>query len=57
MGQMLEKGSLRLNKWLSRINYPNPQVQFVNSGHFALETHGEDIATAMLKFLSQSVKP
>lgn len=35
---------------------PNAQVQFVNSGHFALETHGEDIATAMLKFLNQTIK-
>jgi len=33
------------------------QIQFVNSGHFALETHGEDIAAAMLKFLDQAVKP
>lgn len=33
------------------------QVQFVKSGHFALETHGEDIAAAMLKFLDQAVKP
>lgn len=36
---------------------PNAQVQFVNSGHFALETHGEEIATAMLKFLNQALKP
>lgn len=36
---------------------PNAQVRFVDSGHFALETHGADIAVAMLKFLDQAIKP
>lgn len=36
---------------------PNAQVQFVNSGHFALETHGEEIAAAMLQFLQQQLTP
>jgi hypothetical protein len=27
------------------------------TGHFAIETHGDEIATAMLEFLQRSVKP
>jgi len=30
---------------------PNAEVQFVDTGHFALETHAEDIATAIRNFL------
>lgn len=36
---------------------PKAQVQFVNSGHFAIETHGNEIAVAMLEFLDRSIKP
>jgi pimeloyl-ACP methyl ester carboxylesterase len=36
---------------------PKAEVQFVNSGHFAIETHGNQIATAMLEFLDRSIKP
>ena len=31
---------------------PNATVQFLDTGHFALETHVEEIATAMREFLS-----
>jgi pimeloyl-ACP methyl ester carboxylesterase len=31
---------------------PNASVHFFNTGHFALETHGEEIASAVLEFLS-----
>ncbi|MGF1425380.1 alpha/beta fold hydrolase [Kitasatospora sp. LaBMicrA B282] len=30
---------------------PNADVQFLNTGHFALETHAEEIAAAITKFL------
>ena len=36
---------------------PKAEVQFVNSGHFAIETHGKEIAAAMLEFLDRSIKP
>ncbi|HJS13956.1 MAG TPA: alpha/beta hydrolase [Rheinheimera sp.] len=36
---------------------PKAQVQFLNSGHFAIETHGNQIAAAMLEFLDRSIKP
>lgn len=36
---------------------PKAQVQFLNSGHFAIETHGNEIAAAMLEFLDRSIKP
>lgn len=36
---------------------PKAEVQFVNSGHFAIETHGNQIAAAMLEFLDRSIKP
>ena len=36
---------------------PKAQVQFLNSGHFAIETHGNEIAVAMLEFLDRSIKP
>lgn len=36
---------------------PKAEVQFLNSGHFAIETHGNQIAAAMLEFLDRSIKP
>jgi pimeloyl-ACP methyl ester carboxylesterase len=36
-----------------RRDNPNATVEFVESGHFALETHLEDIAVAMRKFLAR----
>lgn len=36
---------------------PNAEVRFLDTGHFAIETHGKDIADAMLDFLSRSVQP
>lgn len=36
---------------------PNAEVRFVDSGHFAIETHGNEIAQAMLTFLQQHLKP
>lgn len=35
---------------------PNAEVRFLNTGHFALETHGREIAAAMREFLNRSVK-
>ncbi|GAA0539106.1 alpha/beta hydrolase [Rheinheimera aquimaris] len=35
---------------------PKAEVRFVDSGHFAIETHGNDIAQAMLAFLQQNLK-
>lgn len=34
---------------------PNAEVQFFDTGHFALETHCEEIAAVILKFLKKSV--
>ncbi|MNR76104.1 Haloalkane dehalogenase [compost metagenome] len=36
---------------------PKAEVQFVDSGHFAIETHGKEIAAAMLQFLDRNVQP
>jgi len=36
---------------------PKAEVQFLNTGHFAIETHGNQIAAAMLEFLDRSIKP
>jgi len=36
-----------------RKDIPNAQVQFVDTGHFALETHGTEIAAAIRDFLSR----
>ncbi|WP_233078888.1 alpha/beta fold hydrolase [Rheinheimera soli] len=36
---------------------PKAEVQFLNTGHFAIETHGNEIAAAMLEFLERSIKP
>jgi len=35
-----------------RRDNPNATVQFLDTGHFALETNVEDVANAMLKFLA-----
>jgi pimeloyl-ACP methyl ester carboxylesterase len=35
----------------------NAEVRFLDTGHLALETHGREIATAMLGFLDRSIKP
>jgi pimeloyl-ACP methyl ester carboxylesterase len=35
-----------------RRDIPNAQIQFLDTGHFATETHVEEIATAMRKFLA-----
>jgi pimeloyl-ACP methyl ester carboxylesterase len=34
---------------------PNATVQLLDTGHFALETHVEDIATAMREFLAKAI--
>jgi pimeloyl-ACP methyl ester carboxylesterase len=34
---------------------PNTEIQFFDTGHFALETHCDEIAAAILKFLNKSV--
>ena len=34
---------------------PNASVQFLDTGHFALETHVEEIALAIRTFLAQAV--
>ncbi|MET0268210.1 MAG: alpha/beta hydrolase [Duganella sp.] len=36
---------------------PNAQVRFLDTGHFAIETHGKDIAQDMLDFLDRNIKP
>ncbi len=36
---------------------PKAEVRFLNTGHLALETHGNEIATAMLDFLNRGIKP
>jgi pimeloyl-ACP methyl ester carboxylesterase len=38
-----------------RKDNPNAIVQFLDTGHFALETHVEEIAAAMRKFLASNV--
>ena len=38
-----------------RRDNPNAIVQFLDTGHFALETHVEEIASAMRQFLANSV--
>jgi pimeloyl-ACP methyl ester carboxylesterase len=37
-----------------RKDIPNAQVQFLNTGHFAIETHGVEIAAAMRGFFAAS---
>jgi pimeloyl-ACP methyl ester carboxylesterase len=36
---------------------PNTEVRFLDTGHFAIETHGAEIAAAMLEFLVRHVTP
>ena len=36
---------------------PKAEVRFLDAGHFAIETHGQEIATQMLEFLNRNVKP
>jgi pimeloyl-ACP methyl ester carboxylesterase len=36
---------------------PAAEVHFLDTGHFAIETHGEEIAAAMLVFLEPSLRP
>lgn len=38
-----------------RRDNPNATVQFLHTGHFALETHLEEIATAMREFLANAL--
>jgi pimeloyl-ACP methyl ester carboxylesterase len=35
---------------------PNAEIHFFDTGHFALETHCDEIAAAILKFLKKSVR-
>ena len=35
---------------------PRAEVRFLDTGHFALETHGAEISAAMLEFLDRNVK-
>lgn len=35
---------------------PNAEVQFFDTGHFALETHCDEIGSAILKFLKKAVR-
>ena len=35
---------------------PNAEVRFLDTGHFAIETHGDEIATRMLEFLDRNVR-
>jgi pimeloyl-ACP methyl ester carboxylesterase len=36
---------------------PKAELRFLDTGHFAIETHGREIAEAMLQFLDRSIKP
>lgn len=36
---------------------PKAEVRFLDTGHFAIETHGKEIAAEMLAFLNRSIKP
>jgi hypothetical protein len=35
---------------------PNATVQFLETGYFALETHLEEVASAMREFLQRAIK-
>lgn len=39
-----------------RRDNPNAEVHFVDTGHFAIETHGAEIAARMLEFLDRSIE-
>lgn len=36
---------------------PKAEVRFLNTGHFAIETHGKEIGAVMLEFLNRCIKP
>nr|WP_297461530.1 alpha/beta hydrolase [uncultured Halomonas sp.] len=36
---------------------PKAEVRFLDTGHFAIETHGKEIAAGMLEFLDRSIEP
>ncbi|MCS4308465.1 pimeloyl-ACP methyl ester carboxylesterase [Rheinheimera pacifica] len=36
---------------------PKAEVRFLDTGHLAIETHGHEIAAAMLEFFERSIKP
>ena len=38
------------------ITTPDAEVRFVDSGHFALETHAREIGTAMRDFLAKHLR-
>jgi pimeloyl-ACP methyl ester carboxylesterase len=38
-----------------RRDIPNAEIHFFDTGHFALETHCEEIGAAILKFLKKTV--
>ncbi|TWI60894.1 pimeloyl-ACP methyl ester carboxylesterase [Pseudoduganella lurida] len=38
-----------------RRDNPQAEVRFLDTGHFAIETHGDEIAAAMLAFLERSI--
>jgi pimeloyl-ACP methyl ester carboxylesterase len=40
-----------------RKDIPNAKVQFLDTGHFAVETHAVEIAAAMTEFLASRRKP
>lgn len=36
---------------------PNAEFRLLDTGHFAIETHGNEIAAEMLEFLERNIKP
>ena len=40
-----------------RRDNPKAEVRFLDTGHFALETHGDEIAARMLGFLDRHLEP
>jgi pimeloyl-ACP methyl ester carboxylesterase len=40
-----------------RRDNPKAEVRFLGTGHFALETHGDEIAAAVTSFLERSLGP
>lgn len=40
-----------------RRNIPDAEVRFFDTGHFALETHSEEIAAAIRDFLARKLRP
>ncbi len=43
--------------WPYRRDLPDAEIHLLDTGHFALETHGAEIALAMRDFLGQSIRP